>query len=83
MIDNNELSCKELVELITEYLEGTLRPPERARFEEHLKDCEGCRNYLGQMRQTIQTVGQLKSEALAPAAQQELVQLFRGWKKSG
>lgn len=83
MTDNNELSCKELVEIITEYLEGTLPLPERIRFEEHLQVCEGCRNYLGQMRQTIQTVGQLKSKALAPAAQQELLQLFRGWKKSG
>lgn len=83
MTDNNELTCKELVEIITEYLEGTLPPPERKRFEEHLKDCEGCQNYLGQMRQTIHAVGKLSSELLAPATQQELLQLFRGWKKSG
>lgn len=82
MTHNNELSCKELVEIITEYLEGTLPPPERIRFEAHLKDCEGCRNYLGQMRQTIHAVGTLSGESLAPTAQQELLQLFRGWKKS-
>ncbi|MFN8454937.1 MAG: zf-HC2 domain-containing protein [Anaerolineae bacterium] len=83
MSDNNELHCQELVEIITEYLEGTLPLPERTRFEEHLKSCPGCRNYLAQMRQTIHRVGQLKTESLAPATQQELLQLFRGWKKSG
>ncbi len=82
MTDNNELTCKELVELITEYLEGTLPLRERTRFEEHLKECEGCQNYLGQVRQTINTLGKLGSESLAPTAQQELLQLFRGWKKS-
>ena len=55
-----ELSCQELIELVTEYVEGTLPPAERARFERHLNACTGCRHYLDQVRQTIQLVGALE-----------------------
>ena len=52
-----ELSCQELVELVTDYLEGAMSPEERERFEEHLDACGNCRRYLAQMRQTIRLVG--------------------------
>ncbi len=77
---NNELTCQELVELVTEYLEGTLDPIERARFEAHVAECDGCRIYLQQMQQTIRACGMLAEEAIAPEAKQELLQLFRNWK---
>jgi anti-sigma factor RsiW len=76
----NELSCKELVELVTEYLEGALPPNERLRFEQHVQACEGCSAHLGQMRRTIELLGQLSEEALSPAAERELLAAFRTWK---
>jgi anti-sigma factor RsiW len=75
------MSCKELVEIITEYLEGTLPAAERKRFEEHLANCPGCQTYLEQMRQTVRSLGRLTEESLSPAARQELLQVFRNWKK--
>ncbi len=74
------MSCKELVELVTEYLENTLPPDERARFEQHLATCEGCQRYLLQMRQTIHGVGQLSELDLPAQAQDELLAVFRHWK---
>jgi len=79
---SNELSCQELVELVTEYLEGTLPAHERARFEAHLAICAGCRNYLDQMRRTIQMVGALKEEAIPDDAKERLLCAFRTWKQT-
>jgi predicted anti-sigma-YlaC factor YlaD len=55
----DEMTCKELVELVTEYLEGTLSALDCGRFEEHLAECPGCHTYLQQMRQTIRVLGRL------------------------
>lgn len=74
------MDCKELVELVTEYFEGTLPEPERARFEVHLGTCSGCRNYLNQMEQTIRTLGKLTEETLPPQTRDELLQVFKNWK---
>ena len=75
------LTCKELVELITEYLEGTLPEDDRARVDEHLAGCEGCTNYLEQMRQTIRLTGTIREENLTPGQRDDLLTLFRDWKK--
>jgi predicted anti-sigma-YlaC factor YlaD len=75
-----EMSCQELVELVTEYLEGTLPAPDRVRFEEHLAVCTGCRNYLDQMRQTIRISGTLTEASLSEPMKEELLDLFRAWK---
>ena len=76
------MSCQELVELVTEYFEGTLPPAERERFEAHLATCSGCTNYLQQMRQTIQVLGKLTEETIAPQTRDELLQVFKNWKKA-
>ena len=76
------MSCKELVELVTDYLEGALPPAERNRFEEHLAICPGCHTYLEQMRQVIGTLGKLTEESVRSEAKQGLLQVFRNWKKS-
>jgi anti-sigma factor RsiW len=81
MMETEELSCRELVELVTDYLEDALPPSERARFEAHLAVCQGCRTYLDQMRLTIAAVGRLTEESLPPAAREELLVLFREWKR--
>jgi len=78
---DHPLTCKELVELVTEYLENTLPPGERMRFEDHLKGCSGCRTYLEQMRQTIQVVGYLSEDSIAPETQNQLLSVFRNWRK--
>ena len=77
----DDLACQELVELVTEYLEGTLPPPQRARFEAHLANCRHCRLYLEQMRQTVRTLGRLSADSVLPSAREELLRAFRGWKR--
>jgi anti-sigma factor RsiW len=74
------LSCKELVELVTDYLEGRLTWGERRRFDRHLKDCPYCRAYVDQMRLVIQTLGRLTEESISPQARDELLVAFRDWK---
>ena len=82
MIENQdlpEMPCRELVELVTDYLEDRLTPNDRARFEAHLAACEACRAYLDQFRQTIRTIGRLPEESLSPDAQKTLLDAFRGF----
>jgi anti-sigma factor RsiW len=76
-IDERALTCKELVELVTDYLEGVLDSQDRERFEVHLVTCNGCTAYLQQMRKTIQAVGNLKENSLSPQAKEDLQALFR------
>jgi anti-sigma factor RsiW len=76
-----DLSCRELVELVTEYLEGQLPLDERSRFEQHLGECAGCRIYLSQMRQVLETAGELTEESVAPEAKTSLLAAFRDWKR--
>jgi anti-sigma factor RsiW len=76
------LSCKELVELVTEFLEGTLPPAERTRFELHVAACSGCSAYLRQMRDTLRVSGQLSEETLPEKARDGLLAAFRAWKRS-
>jgi len=80
MAGGQEMTCKELVELVTDYLEGALPDTDRVRFDEHLVGCPFCRTYLDQMRKTIRTLGQLPEEALAPDALAELLARFKEWR---
>jgi anti-sigma factor RsiW len=75
------VSCKELVELVTDYFEGNLPPGERQRFDEHLKLCDGCVNYVEQMRVTIAATGALREESVPPEAREALLHVFRDWKR--
>ena len=76
----DELTCKQLVELVTDYFADALPPAERARFDAHLAGCRGCRAYLAQMQRTIQTLGTLTEEAVSPQAREHLLRAFRDWK---
>lgn len=78
---DQEMTCKELVELVTEYLEGTLPEEARQQMESHLAGCEGCTHYLEQMRQTIFLTGQLREEDLTRQQRDDLLELFRDWRK--
>jgi anti-sigma factor RsiW len=80
--DVDDLPCKELVELVTDYIEGRMEPLERARFESHLVLCDGCRTYLEQMRQTIRALGKLTEESIDARAKERLLSVFHDWKRS-
>jgi len=79
-VPNEEMVCRELVEVVTDYLEERLSDLDRARFERHLAECPYCVAYLDQMRQTIAATGRLVEEDLAPEARRDLVRLFRDWR---
>jgi len=74
--------CREVVELVTDYLEGRLAPADQARFEAHLGVCPHCTRYLEQFRATIAATGRLREEDLPPAAKDALLNAFRDWKAS-
>jgi anti-sigma factor RsiW len=78
----DELTCAELVEIVTDYLEGSMPFEERLRFEEHLVVCPGCSVYLEQMRETVRLTGALREEDLDPAARDALLEAFREWKRA-
>ena len=77
----DDLTCHELVELVTDYLEGALPLPDRRRFEAHLLDCDDCPVYLEQMRLTICAVGALSEARVPEAVKDEMLRLFRDWKR--
>ena len=79
-VDVEQLSCQELVELVTAYLDGALPESEHARFEDHLSRCRGCQAYLEQMRTTIELLGRLTPADVPPEAEAALIDAFRGWK---
>jgi anti-sigma factor RsiW len=78
-----ELSCQELVELVTDYLEDALPSELHQRFERHIAHCSGCQAYLEQMRATIRVTGELTAESLSPEAESTLLDAFRGWRQTG
>jgi predicted anti-sigma-YlaC factor YlaD len=78
----SDMTCQELVEIVTAYLEGTLPAIEQASLEAHLAVCEGCRTYLDQMRQTIAVVGTLSEERLSANDRDRLLNLFRSWRQA-
>jgi anti-sigma factor RsiW len=73
------LTCHEVVELVTDYLEDALPAEDRRRVEEHLALCEGCTRYLEQMRETIRLTGMLTEEQIPEEQKAELLEAFRSW----
>jgi len=78
--ETDEMTCQELVELVTDYVEGVLPEPERARLDAHVAECSYCGEYIAQMRQTIDALGKLSLEMISRERQQQLVEAFRGWR---
>ena len=74
-----EMPCQELVEVITDYLENALADRDRHRFEAHLAECDACRDYLEQFRQTIALAGRVELERVPPRMREELLAAFRDW----
>jgi anti-sigma factor RsiW len=78
---HSPLTCQEMVELVTDYIEGRLDDPTRARFEEHVAECGACTLYIEQMRQTIAVLGHIPAESISAAAEEELLAAFRNWRE--
>ena len=78
-----EIDCQDLVELVTDYLEGVLPADDRRRFEEHLEICEGCDAYVAQMRDTVRLTGRLTQEQVPDELRAQLLTAFRGWRDEG
>ncbi len=76
-----ELTCIELVELVTEYVEERLDGRQVARFEAHIAGCDGCRTYLEQMRETIAALGHLPEESISDEARERMIAAFTGWRR--
>ena len=77
------LVCQQVVELVTDYLEGALSPAEHRRFEAHLAGCPHCTEYLAQMRETIRLAGRLTPDDLTPDMRSDLTDLYRQWRAGG
>jgi len=77
-----DLACNELVEIITDYLEGTLPERDRTRFDAHLMTCPGCREYVEEMRTTLRLTGRLTVASISSGARDELLRAFRRMKAS-
>lgn len=75
----DEVICKQLVELVTDYLDGVLDPVIAARFDAHLLECDGCTNYLEQFQSTISTLGRVAPDQLDEGFRERLLDTFRGW----
>ena len=73
------MTCREAVELMTDYLESAMDERERALFERHLARCAACTAYLGQMRATVEALGHLPAESLPDDVRGELVGLYRAF----
>jgi anti-sigma factor RsiW len=82
-VGEGELTCREVVELVNDYLDGGLPLVERIRFEQHLDACPHCVIYLDQVRATISATGRLKQEEIDPPVLDELLQAFREWPREG
>ena len=74
------MDCNELVELVTAYLDGSLDLEQRARFDLHLLECDGCENYLQQFRRTVTTLGKVPFDDLDADFRRRLIDAFKDWR---
>jgi anti-sigma factor RsiW len=83
MTDSHQhITCQEVVELVTDYLERELDVDETSLFEEHLNFCDGCVTYVDQMRVTIDAAGRIAEDDLPPETRDRLMTAFRDWRRS-
>jgi len=74
------ITCREFVELATNYLEGQLSASGRESFEDHLALCPGCQAYMVQLEATLRALGRIPEDSLSADAREELLDAFRDWK---
>ena len=81
-MSEGDMTCKEVVEIVSDYLEDALSAQDRARFEAHLAGCAGCTTYVEQMREIVRLTGMLTEEQVPVEHRERLRQAFRDWKAS-
>jgi anti-sigma factor RsiW len=74
------MNCRQVVELMTDYIEGALSSRDRTRFEEHIAGCDGCRAYLAELQMTRRVLGRLADEPVPASVEQDLLEAFRSWR---
>ena len=79
---HDHITCQEVVELVTDYLDGELSGESGSLFEQHLNFCDGCVWYVDQIRNTVDAVGEVREEDISPEAKDRLMTAFRDWKGS-
>jgi anti-sigma factor (TIGR02949 family) len=77
------MTCQELSEIVTDYLEGAMTASDRARFDRHLTLCPECRRYVDQMKQTVTALGRVPDEPIPAEIEAKLLERFRDWKRQG
>jgi anti-sigma factor RsiW len=78
----DRISCQEVVELVTDYLDKALPPDEAALFEQHINFCDGCIRYVEQIKATAAALGEIREEDISPEAKDRLLSVFRNWRGS-
>ena len=79
---HDHVTCQEVVELVTEYLDGALPSEQASVFEQHLNFCDGCVWYVDQMRRAVDAVGHIREEDVPAETRDRLLSAFREWKRS-
>jgi anti-sigma factor (TIGR02949 family) len=79
---HQHLSCQQVVELVTDYLDGALSAEQATLFEQHLNFCDGCVTYVEQIRVTVATAGRVGADDVPPEARDRLMAAFRDWRSS-
>lgn len=74
-----EMACNELVEIVTDYLDGMLPAAELARLRDHLASCDGCQAHIEQMRATVRVLQSEPEEQASAELANELAGMFREW----
>jgi predicted anti-sigma-YlaC factor YlaD len=80
-MSTTDMTCRELVEALTSYLEGAMAPDARARLEAHLAGCEGCTNAMTQLRETIRIAGRLSEDEVAKPEREAVRRIFMAWRR--
>jgi anti-sigma factor RsiW len=76
------MNCRQVVELMTDYIEGALSSRDRTRFEEHIAGCDGCRAYLAELQTTRRILGRLADEPVPASVEKDLLETFRTWRSA-
>jgi anti-sigma factor RsiW len=75
----DDLACQKVVEIVSDYLDGSMAGGMRRRFEAHLERCPYCTEYVEQLREVGAALHGLAAESIEPARRDALLDAFRGW----
>jgi anti-sigma factor RsiW len=79
--ETTSFTCQQIVDLVTDYVEGALPASDRLAFEQHISICPPCRAYFTQMRTVVRVAGSLREDDLPQPVRESLVKVFRDWKR--